>query len=169
MRWPWTKAEPEKRESLPFTDAVVAALAAQAAGQSVGDPGAIAALEAATALYARAFASARMTPPVPALSPSTMTLIARNLIRRSEDVHLIQVRGDAAALIPCGSWDVRGAVAGVGMVVQGGHVRTVRERYSLCLRCIGAPLPLCRGLCAAVVWNLPLGLGALYRNARRES
>ena len=108
MRWPWTKAEPEKRESLPFTDAVVAALAAQAAGQSVGDPGAIAALEAATALYARAFASARMTPPVPALSPSTMTLIARNLIRRSEDVHLIQVRGDAAALIPCGSWDVRG-------------------------------------------------------------
>ena len=44
MRWPFRKREPEKRESLPFTDAVVRALAAQAAGQSVGDPGAIAAL-----------------------------------------------------------------------------------------------------------------------------
>ena len=35
MRWPFRKREPEKRESLPFTDAVVRALAAQAAGQSV--------------------------------------------------------------------------------------------------------------------------------------
>ena len=88
MRWRfWTKRESERRESLPFTDAVVAALAAQAAGQSVGDPGAIAALEAATALYARAFSAARSSLPRCRRSqPSTMALIARNLIRRGEDV-----------------------------------------------------------------------------------
>ena len=104
--WPFRKSE--KRESLPFTDAVVAALAAQAAGQSVGDPGAIAALESAVALYSRAFAAVKLSPAVPALSPSCMALIARNLIRRGEDVHLIDVRGGEVKLIPCGSWDVRG-------------------------------------------------------------
>ena len=33
--WPWSKREPERRESIPFTDAVVAALAAQAGGTSI--------------------------------------------------------------------------------------------------------------------------------------
>ena len=43
--WPWSKREPERRESIPFTDAVVAALAAQAGGTAIaGDAGAIAAL-----------------------------------------------------------------------------------------------------------------------------
>ena len=106
--WPFGKREPEKRESIPFTDAVVAALAAQAGGQSVGDPGAIAALESAVALYTRAFAAVRVTPAVPALSPSCMALIARNLIRRGEDVHQLRVDGGAMRLQPIGSWDVRG-------------------------------------------------------------
>ena len=111
MRWPFARrAEPEKRESVPFTDAVVAALAAQAAGQSVGDPGAIAALEAATALYCRAFASATVSPPEAArvLSPACRALIARNLIRRGEDVQQIRIEGGAMRLQPIGSWDVRG-------------------------------------------------------------
>ena len=39
MRWPWHEARArEARIAMPFTDAVVAALAAQAAGQSVGNP-----------------------------------------------------------------------------------------------------------------------------------
>ena len=67
--WPF-RPKIEKRESIPFTDAVVAALAAQAGGQSVGDPSAIAALEAATALYSRAFSAARISPAIPALTPS---------------------------------------------------------------------------------------------------
>ena len=106
--WPFRKREPEKRESLPFTDAVVSALAAQAAGQSVGDPGALGALEAATALYTAAFRAARLSPAVPALSPSCMSLIARDLIRRGENVHQIMVERDAVHLQPIGSWDVRG-------------------------------------------------------------
>ena len=98
----------EKRESIPFTDAVVAALAAQAGGQSVGDASAIAALESAVALYSRAFSAARLSPAVSALSPSVMGLIARNLIRRGEDVHQLMVEGGALRLQPIGSWDVRG-------------------------------------------------------------
>ena len=108
--WPFRKREPEKRESLPFTDAVVAALAAQAGGQSIGDASAIAALESAVALYSRAFAAATVTPTEAAtvLSPPCMALIARNLIRRGEDVHQIQVDRGEVRLQPIGSWDVRG-------------------------------------------------------------
>ena len=108
MRWPWSKREPERRQSVPFTDAVVAALTAQASGQSVGDASAIAALETACALYTRAFAAVRFSPRVPALSPFAMALIARNLIRRGEDVHQIMVERGAVRLQPIGSWDVRG-------------------------------------------------------------
>ena len=106
--WPWSRREPERRESLPFTDAVVAALAAQAGGTAIGDAGAIAALEAAVALYARAFASARISPAVPALAPSVMALIARDMIRRGESVFALDVDGAAVSLSPVGSWDVRG-------------------------------------------------------------
>lgn len=73
MRWPWS-AKPERRESQPFTDAITSAIYAQAAGTTTGDPGALAALEAATGLYASAFASATVTPvgARAALTPATM-------------------------------------------------------------------------------------------------
>ena len=77
-------------------------------GSPFGDASAIAALEAAVALYSRAFAAVRLTPEVPALSPACMALVARNLIRRGEDVHQIMVEGGAVRLQPIGSWDVRG-------------------------------------------------------------
>ena len=110
MRWPWSKREPERRESVPFTDAVVAALEAQASGASVGNANAIAALEAAVALYSRAFAAATVTPPEAAalLTPPLRALLARNLIRRGEDVHQITVERGMIRLQPIGSWDVRG-------------------------------------------------------------
>ena len=100
--WPFTKREPEKRQNAPYTDALVNALEAQAVGQSVGDPSAIAALETAVALYSRAFAAVRISPAVPALAPACMALIARNLIRRGEDFHRIYVRGGRVVLEPCG-------------------------------------------------------------------
>ena len=100
--WPFRKREPEKRANAPYTDALVNALEAQAVGQSIGDPSAIAALETAVALYSRAFAAVRLSPAVPALSPSCLALIARNLIRRGEDFHRIYVRGGRVVLEPCG-------------------------------------------------------------------
>ena len=113
MRAPWrrTEAPVEVRESQPFTDAVVAAIVAAAAGASTGDPGGLAALEAAAGLYARAFAGATIAPASPAsaaVGPRVRALIARDMIRRGESVHLIDVRGGAVELLPCGSWDVRG-------------------------------------------------------------
>ena len=60
MRWPWSRSEPEERAS-SFTTQFVNALVDAAGGNSAGDPGGIAALEAAVALYARAFAAAKIT------------------------------------------------------------------------------------------------------------
>ena len=114
MRFPWSKPEPEpeKREAVPFTDAVVAALFSQTAGTGTGDPSAIAALEAASGLYAAAFAVATVTPEnamTAGLSPACRALIARDLIRRGESVHRIRIEGGMVRLQPIGSWDVRGA------------------------------------------------------------
>ena len=106
MRWPWKQRE--VRQAVPFTDAVVAAIQSTAAGGDTGNPAGIAALEFCAQAYASAFAAARLVPEVPALSPAVRSLIARNLIRRGEDLHLIEVRAGAIRLRPCGSWDVRG-------------------------------------------------------------
>ena len=108
MRWPWRRRTVEARASQPFTDAIVDAITAQAAGTTAGDPGAIAALEAAAGLWARAFAAATLTPAVPAITPDVLALIARDLIRRGESVHVVEIEGGAPMLRPAGSWDVRG-------------------------------------------------------------
>ena len=107
-RWPWTS---EKRESQPFTDAIVQAIVSQSAGSTPGDPGAIAALETAAGLYALAFASAKVEavgPVARAVTPAFLALVVRDLIRRGESVHLIEVDRGGAMLRPVGSWDVRG-------------------------------------------------------------
>ena len=103
MRWPWTRTE--KRESQPFTDAVVGAIYAQAAGALVADPSGLAALEVAAGLYARSFAAATIEPAElqPTVGPAVRALIARNLIRRGESVHLIDVDRGIVRLIPAGS------------------------------------------------------------------
>ena len=111
MRLPWRQPPVEVRESQPFTDAVVAAVVAAAEGSRTGNPSGLAALEAAAGMYARAFAGASISPASvasAAVSPRVRALIARDLIRRGESVHLIEVRGGAVELLPCGSWDVRG-------------------------------------------------------------
>ena len=109
MRWPWQK-QVEKRESAPFTDAVVAAIEAQAGGAAAGDPGAIAALETAAGLYARAFAAATVKPESARrlVSASFLALVGRNLIRRGESIHLLSIQGGLLTATPVGSWDVRG-------------------------------------------------------------
>ena len=63
------------------------------------------------ALYSRAFAAATGDTPPEArtlLSAPFMSLLARNLIRRGEDVHQIMLDGGELRLQPIGSWDVRG-------------------------------------------------------------
>ena len=113
--WPFTsrrEPEPEKRQAQPFTDAVVSAIAEQAGGSVTGDPSGIAALETSAGIYSRAFAVAVPSPPeaARALTPAVLALIARDLIRRGESVHVIDVDVDMGGtrLVPAGSWDVRG-------------------------------------------------------------
>ena len=104
VRWPWQRRE--TRAS--FTDAVVAALFAGAAGTGTRDALATAALEACASLYSGAFSRARLEPAIPAVTPAVLALIARDLIRRGESLHLIEAGGDGLQLRPVGSWDIRG-------------------------------------------------------------
>ena len=108
--WPFKK-QLEKREAQPFTDVVVAALYAQVAGAANGDPSGLAALESCACLYSNAFAAARVKPDnerTRAITPGFMALAARNLIRRGESVHQVEVRDGKLITVPVGSWDVRG-------------------------------------------------------------
>ena len=115
--WPFGRTEKRSQQGggsqggAGFTDAVVRALVAQAAGEATADPSATAALEAAAGSYARAFALAEVAPATPAtraLTPGLLALMARDLIRRGEFVHAIEVGRDGVRLQPGGSWDVRG-------------------------------------------------------------
>ena len=108
MKWPWS-AEPEKRETQPFSDAVVQAIISQAEGTSPGDPAATWALETAASLYSKAFSAARITGErTEKITPSMMALIARNLIRRGDSLHAIEMLRGQVEFLPVGSWDVRG-------------------------------------------------------------
>ena len=110
MRWPWQQ-KMERRQSQPFTDAILTALASGVSGDAAS-PAASAALEAAAGHISRGFAVATVED-VPdhvgnALTPDLMALIGRDLIRRGESLFLIEVDGAGLALRPAGSWDVRG-------------------------------------------------------------
>ena len=105
----WQRAS-EKRESQPFTDAVIQAIVSQAEGSSPGDPAQTWALECAANLYARAFAAAKVTGErTSALSPPFLAHVARNLIRRGESLSLIEMSRGEPVFRQAGSWDVRGA------------------------------------------------------------
>ena len=115
----------EVRESAgPFTDATVAAIVAQAGGTLAGDPSTLAALEVAAGLYARAFARAVVEPAIPALCPATRALIARDLIRRGESLHVIEVAGSRLGWFRSAA----GICAGRGPRTRGGTGRTCSDR-----------------------------------------
>ena len=109
MPWPWRRRETRQAQQ-PFTDAVIGSLIAQASGTVTGDPGGIAAVEVAAGMYARSFAAAQVEPETLAgtVTPSVRASIARELIRRGESIHLIEVVGGQVRLTPVGSWDIAG-------------------------------------------------------------
>ena len=110
--WRGAPVETRQQGGAGFTDAVTRALIAEATGGTVRDASATAALEAAAGAYSRAFAIAEVSPSTPttrALTPGLLALMARDLIRRGEFVHVINVGADGMVkLLPAGSWDVRG-------------------------------------------------------------
>ena len=110
--WRGAPVETRQQGGAGFTDAVTRALIAEATGGTVRDASATAALEAAAGAYSRAFAIAEVSPSTAAtraLTPGLLALMARDLIRRGEFVHVINVGADGMVkLLPAGSWDVRG-------------------------------------------------------------
>ena len=108
MRWPWQR-KPEARAS-NYTDAIVSALLAGADGGGA-TASATSALEACAALYAAGFAAAKVEGSAVVqslLKPQCMALIARNMIRMGEDVHVIDVDMNGIRISPAGSWDIQG-------------------------------------------------------------
>ena len=109
MRWPWQARE--TRADSSYTDALVAAITANAGGQSTAFPTATAALEAAAGVVGRAFAAGEVRAPDAmrdALGPACLSMIGRSLIRRGEIVFLIKVDGDRVKLLPAASHDIQG-------------------------------------------------------------
>ena len=104
--WPF---KVENRESV--TDAVVEALISAASGSSIPPTAeSIGAVEAAAGLWARAFASASVTPSsaaTRALTPSVMASIGRGLAIRGDVLLSIDVM-DGLTLTQASNWKVRG-------------------------------------------------------------
>ena len=121
--WNTTEPEREVREDQPFTDAIVGAILAEAAGAATTNPHAIGALEAAANLYARCFAAARVTGP-DVITPACMALVGRNLVRRGDDIHLWM---SGAVSFSYSRWD-RGTCAAVGTRRSGGTDATCSGR-----------------------------------------
>ena len=111
MRWPW-QSNLETRADSSYTDALIAAITANAKGQSTAFPNATGALEACAGLVGRAFATALVktssSAAMRALTPSCLALVGRALIRRGEIVLYIDTTTGMLNLLPCQSHDVDG-------------------------------------------------------------
>ncbi|MCY4374308.1 MAG: hypothetical protein OXC31_11090 [Spirochaetaceae bacterium] len=88
-------------------------LAAAAGEGSAKNAQATAILESCAILYAAGFAAATLkgasAEVAGLLTPPTLALMARNMLRRGEDLHLIDVRPDGSlSLLPIGSYDLEG-------------------------------------------------------------
>ncbi len=107
MRWPWSKPE-ERSAGGGYTDAVVAAIEAQAAAK-VADASSTAAVEAVAGLLSRSFADAEVIaePWVQeAVSPFWLMQVGRSLIRPGESLSVIDMTGDGRLeLVPAAFWN----------------------------------------------------------------
>ena len=99
------------RADSSYTDALIAAITANAGNTTTAFPTATAALEACAGFYGRAFAASEISAPdsiARLLTPDVMQLIGRSLIRRGEIVYYMSVRGGVLDLMPCAFHDIDG-------------------------------------------------------------
>ena len=109
MRWPFARRE--TRADSSYTDALIQAITANAAGETTAFPTATAALEACAGFVGRAFAAAEVATAarnLEVLTPACLSMIGRALIRRGEIVLLIRVENGRLRLLPAASHDVDG-------------------------------------------------------------
>lgn len=111
MRWPWQHRE--RRDSGgSFSDAVLRAIEAQAAG-TAADTSATAAVEAASGALSRALSAADVQGPPwvrEAVSPAVLGLIGRDLVRKGQSLHIIRLdQAGRVQLVPAASWNFEGS------------------------------------------------------------
>ena len=110
--WPFNHRSKGPEHRAGYADSVIAGLLAQASGGASGDAVRLAAVEIAAGLWGRGFASAMVTPSTAgplALTPATLGLMGRELVRRGEAVFVIDVRPDGGVtLLPAGTWTIAG-------------------------------------------------------------
>ena len=110
MKWPFGN-KLETRQDTSYTDTLVGLLVARAQGKSLAVPSATAALEACAGTVGRGFAASEVSGPdslAKALTPGTLELIGRSLIRLGEVVFLIDTQAGKLRLIPAETHDVEG-------------------------------------------------------------
>ena len=105
MRWPFRRSE--KRES-NYTDALTAHLTALAGGSSGALATATGALEACAGLVGRAFMSAEVDGST-AITPAFLAMVARDLIRKGQSLHLLEVVAGEVRLYPAAGYDITGS------------------------------------------------------------
>ena len=94
-----------------YLGSLLAAFLGATSGRDVSLAAGLSAVEVASGLWARGFASARVSPTnsrTAAITPSVLACIGRELARRGEAVFVIDVVDGELSLIPSGSWDVYG-------------------------------------------------------------
>ena len=99
------------REHRSYSDTVVSALVAAAAGTGSAGGLATGAVETCAGQWARALAAARVTPArmaTAAVTPALLADVARRLIRTGDSLHVIEVTPAGVRLVPASHWDVRG-------------------------------------------------------------
>ena len=111
MIWPF-KRRVEKRQapasgSGGYTDLLVNAILQASVGGADDSPAVTAALEGVTAVYARAFAAARVDGAAGLVGPSMMAAVARDLIRHGNSVWQVY-SGDRLRLLQASHFDVFG-------------------------------------------------------------
>ena len=110
MRWPWQQSE-KRQAGSAYADALVRLIRDQAGTAS--DVAGTAALEAAAGSLSRSFAAARVSGPQwarGALSPRFLGQVGRDLVRRGESLHLVEVSADGRLdLLPGSTWYFQGS------------------------------------------------------------
>ncbi len=107
MRWPWQKAEVRN-----YTDSIVSALTAHAAGTGGITALSTAALQACAQLYANALGACAVTGPpgtVAAFDATWRSAVAASLVRYGSSVHTVSAHPQSGLVMrPAASWDMTG-------------------------------------------------------------
>ena len=104
--WPFSRRTETREATGGYTGIISALIGAQAAG-TTQQASATAATEAVAGALSRAFADARVEGPADittALSPRTLALIGRDLVRVGESLHVIRMSGGRLRLAPASTW-----------------------------------------------------------------